>query len=92
MPATATIIRPPTGFEKKARIMARAKFLRLVRHMGFAREQYGFHTRFVCHNCDKPVGIQRGSGLVLPVESAGTVNVKKDAFILTCGCTNWTVR
>lgn len=73
--------------------MARAKFLRLLRHMEFSRKQAGLLTRFACETCKAPVQLQRGDSALVQTDSAqNRINVKTDRFSLACGCTVWTVR
>lgn len=86
------IIAPPNALSKRARIMARSKFLRLLRHMDFSRER-GLLTRFECATCKQPVRLQRGESAIIQTDAAAnTVDPKRNTFSLVCSCTVWTVR
>lgn len=84
------IVTPTHELSKKHRVMARAKFLRLVRAMGFASGE-GLSLRFMCKTCKAMVSLQRGDSGLLVTEAAA-VNPKRDPFTLTCDCTVRTVR
>jgi hypothetical protein len=72
------------------RVMARKKFLRLLRLMRYVREAQ-MVARFFCPRCQGPVALHRGSGLIDTAGVGGAVNPKKDTFSLKCACTSWTV-
>ena len=86
------ILTPPNALSKRERVMARSKFLRLLRHMDFSRAR-GLLTRFECATCRKPVRVQRGESALIQTDGANnTINPKTDVFSLSCDCTVWTVK
>lgn len=82
----------PADAAKRVRVMARSKFLKLLRHMTFART-YGLTSHFGCTACKQPVKLTRGeAGTLIQTDSAhNTVDPRKDAFSMACSCTVWTV-
>lgn len=87
MPATMT------DLSKRSRTMARQKFLKILRHMKFARE-YGLATHFVCTTCKTPVKLTRGEAATL-IQTDGadnTIDPRTDKFSMACSCSVWTVK
>lgn len=82
----------PTDAVKRTRVMARSKFLKLLRHMKFART-YGLTTHFGCTACKQPVKLTRGEAgaLIQSDRDENTVDPRKDKFSMSCSCTTWTV-
>lgn len=80
---------PASELGPRRRVMARSKFLRLLRQMDLARES-GLQTRFFCERCHEPVRLHRGEFVL--THDAAHVNPKTDLFSLDCGCSHWTIR
>lgn len=82
----------PKDAVKRTRVMARSKFLKLLRHMKFARA-YGLTTHFGCTACKQPVKLTRGeAGALIQTDLAhNTVDPRVDKFTMACSCTTWTV-
>lgn len=85
------LIVPPDA-QKRSRVMARQKFLKLNRYMAFSRT-YGLSTRFLCTVCKQPVRLARGDSDVIQTDMANnTVDPRKDKFSMACSCSVWTVK
>jgi hypothetical protein len=82
----------PPDAQKRSRVMARSKFLKINRHMAFSRT-YGLITRFLCTACQQPVRLARGDSAVIQTDMANnTVDPRTDRFSMSCSCTIWTVK
>lgn len=80
------------ALSKKERVMARSKFLRLLRSMSLSRG-FGLATRFQCITCGDQVKLQRGDSVVLQTDGMNSgINPKTDTFSLACRCTHWSIR
>jgi hypothetical protein len=77
--------------QKRAKRMARKKFLRILAFMERCRLDHGFKMRFTCLTCGQPVKLERGDGLLQTDRDTNTINPKVDVFSLECGCTVWRV-
>lgn len=76
---------------KLPRVMARQKFLKLLRLMRYAKEA-NLRAVFQCPRCEQVVQLKRGeTGLIETVGVHGPIDERKDAFTLVCACTTWTV-
>lgn len=87
-----TLIGAPdrTPVMKLPRVMARKKFLKLLRLMRYAREA-SLKAVFACPECRQVVKLKRGEGVIELAGPASGVNEKRDTFSLSCDCTVWTV-
>lgn len=82
---------PATAVTRRERVMARSKFLRLLRQMQFSRA-YGLVARFECETCKQPVRMQHGAAILQTDGANNNINPKTDAFSLSCSCSVWTVK
>jgi hypothetical protein len=89
------LVLPTSGdpLQKRARTMARKKFLKLLRYMHTVRDDHGLVMRFTCATCKQPVKLERGESAIVQTDAAETtVDPRKDAFSLQCRCSVWTVK
>lgn len=85
----ALLERPRPAF-KAQRVMARKRFLKMLRLMRYATEAH-LRAVFCCRRCGEPTKVVRGEGLVETAGVGGAVNPNSDPFSLVCACTVWRI-